>query len=368
MPSYGRLISAVLHPRSVNYCIFFVTARCNYKCKMCFYWQEIDAVDKDKELSLAEIEKTADHMPHLFDMNLTGGEPFLREDIVDVVRTFYERSTLRFLTMPTNGSMPEQIARTVDEICEICPDIWLRITLSLDEVGERHDEMRGVNGAFDRTVETHDKLADVVRRRQNLSLGVATVFSKFNQDRIGRVFDYIEDRFEMDYFGLLLARGRTRDETAKNVDLVKYANAVREAHTRLAKRVQRKSLYDRMFKAMQNTVGDVVARTVLENRAVLPCVAGRRMVVIGPTGEVRPCEILGELIGQEGFPLETDLLGNLRDVDYDIGRILASETARQVVRAIRKCRCYCSFECAASASIAFNLRAYPTLLRNFFRT
>ena len=367
MIGYGRIISTLLHPRSVSYCIFFVTARCNYRCKMCFYWQEIGAADVTEELSIEEIEKIAGHMPHLFDLNLTGGEPFLREDVAEVVRAFYERSNLRFLTIPTNGSMPQRIAETVEKICQSCPDIWLRITLSLDDIGERHDEIRGVKGAFERTLETRDRLADVVRRRPNLSVGVATVFSKYNQDRIGEIFDFVENRLEVDYFGVLLARGATRDETAKSVDLTKYTDAVREAHTRLARRQERKSLYDRLFKAMQNSVGDLVVQTVLGNRALLPCVAGRRMVVISPTGEVKPCEMLGQLIEREGFPLETDVMGDLREADYDVRRILASDTARRIVRAIRGHRCYCSFECAASANIAFNMRAYLTLLKNFIR-
>jgi len=335
---------------------------------MCFYWNEIDDADLAKELSLEEIQKIAENMPHLFDLNLTGGEPFLREDLADVVRAFYERSSLRFMTVPTNGSMPERIADTVEKIRDSCPDLWLRITLSLDDIGEMHDEIRGVKGAFERTLETHDRLAEIVRRRTNLSLGMATVFSRYNQDRISEIYDFIESRLEVDNFGVLLARGDTREEAATDVELEKYAGAVREAHARLAGRRRGRSLYDRLFKAMGQSVGDLIIRTVLENRAVLPCVAGRRMVVVGPTGEVRPCEMLGPLIEHKGFPLDTDVMGNLRETEYDIRRILTSERARHIVHTIRKQRCHCSFECAGTANIAFNARAYPLLLRNLFRT
>jgi len=367
MVRYGQLVTTLLHPHSLSYCIFFVTARCNYRCKMCFYWKEIDDAEVSKELSLEEIQKIAENMPHLFDLNLTGGEPFLREDLADVVRAFYERSRLRFITIPTNGSMPERIADTVKRIHESCPDLWLRITLSLDEIGEMHDEIRGVKGAFERTMETHDKLAEIARRRTNLSLGVATVFSRYNQNRISEIHDFIEKRLNVDSFGVLLARGNTREKAAVDVDLEKYVEAVREAHARVAGRRRGRSLYNRMFNAMGRSVSNLIVRTVLENRAVLPCVAGRRMVVIGPTGEVRPCEMLGTLIENEGFPLDTDVMGNLRDVQYDVRRILASDTAGRIVSAIREQRCYCSFECAATANIAFNARAYPGLLKNLFR-
>jgi hypothetical protein len=56
-------------------------------------------------------------------------------------------------------------------------------------------------------------------------------------------------------------------------------------------------------------------------------------------------------------------MGNIRDFDYDIEKVLSSPAAKRIVSDIEKTRCHCSFECAILTSIVFNPRAYPHLLR-----
>ena len=66
---------------------FFLTSRCNLRCEHCFYWKELDA-DHSNELKIDEIKKIAQSLPRLLVLSITGGEPFVRKDICDVVSTF----------------------------------------------------------------------------------------------------------------------------------------------------------------------------------------------------------------------------------------------------------------------------------------
>ena len=93
-----------------------------------------------------------------------------------------------------------------------------------------------------------------------------------------------------------------------------------------------------------------------ERPAEVPaCYAGRLNLVLGETGEVYPCE------------MRAGSLGNVRDHDYDLGRILRSATARATLASIRSGRCHCTHECYLMTNILFNPRWYPALIKEYLR-
>ena len=89
---------------------------------------------------------------------------------------------------------------------------------------------------------------------------------------------------------------------------------------------------------------------MFDDEFVAPCVAGRKIIVISETGEVLPCEILGRS------------MGNVRDYDYDLKRLLASAENDTLRKWIVESKCKCSFECALTANVAWNLGEYPKLV------
>ena len=88
---------------------------------------------------------------------------------------------------------------------------------------------------------------------------------------------------------------------------------------------------------------------------VLPCVAGDKLIVINEIGDVYPCEIL---------PMK---MGNLREAEYDIKRILSSKKAKKIKNFIKDTRCRCTFECATNANIVYDVKSYPKLLLGVIR-
>jgi len=108
--------------------------------------------------------------PGLKTINLSGGEPFLRGDLAEFVREAHSRCLSAAITISTNGLLADRIVEQMQAIRRIDPDI--RLAVSLDGVGEAHDRVRGVGGAFERAVELIDRLKATGFRGLRLSMTV----------------------------------------------------------------------------------------------------------------------------------------------------------------------------------------------------
>ena len=133
----------------------FLTSRCNAHCPFCFYLsREKSRRNVVPELSLAEIEKMSSSLGNLLWLALSGGEIFLREDLVEVVKVFYKRNKPAIILLPTNGLLPDVIYKKTAAILESCPKSVVTVKLSIDGLGSLHDMLREVPGAFQKTLET----------------------------------------------------------------------------------------------------------------------------------------------------------------------------------------------------------------------
>src|SRR5262249_39321418 len=158
------------------YLVYFITDACNAKCKHCLLadgahpgWEEPSMTYRKQELSLEEIDKVSASMGKgsLMFLLPTGGEPFLRKDIGEIVKIFHKNTGVRNVGIPTNGSTTARTVSIVKDLCESCPDLDLHIDVSLDGVGELHDEIRVFPGLFKRSIETYKALRDVEKHHKN---------------------------------------------------------------------------------------------------------------------------------------------------------------------------------------------------------
>ena len=125
-------------------------------------------------------------------ITFTGGEPFLRHDLDEMVISAYKHCRPSVITIPTNGLLTDRIVGRVDRICRECPTSQIGINLSLDGVGEEHDDIRGVPGNWDKSMATWKKLKELQKSRPNLVLTVHTVVSRFNQDRFREIYNDLQ--------------------------------------------------------------------------------------------------------------------------------------------------------------------------------
>lgn len=120
-----------------------VTYRCQAKCRMCSIWQISEHSEMPPE-AYEELPTT------LRDVNVSGGEPFLRSDLAEVVRVIHRRIPGARMVVSTNGLMGERIVPRALELAEIFPGIGFGF--SIDGIGEMQDHMRGAPGAYDNVI------------------------------------------------------------------------------------------------------------------------------------------------------------------------------------------------------------------------
>ena len=80
--------------------VLFITSKCNCDCTHCFYYKELNKIE---DLSLKELNKVSETVGRLRTLCLTGGEPFLRKDIVEIVKVFFKNTKFQFLQIPVQG-------------------------------------------------------------------------------------------------------------------------------------------------------------------------------------------------------------------------------------------------------------------------
>lgn len=334
----------------VSYMILYVTSKCNSKCLHCFYWRELNK--KKNELTLDEIEKLSKGFKNLLYLNLTGGEPFLREDIDKIVYYFYRNSKSKFVNISTNGILSDVIREKVKEILNSCKDIHLNISVSLDAVGEKHDKIRGVKGNFEKSIKTIKYLNELKNENKNLRIIANTVFSKYNKDEVMKLHEHLLG-LNVDQHRVGIVRKGGKVEEIADVSLDEFDAVVKKIDE---KKIYGKDIYSRLFHVINEINREINVRTLREKRMIIPCVAGEKMIVINEEGNVYPCEILNKAFG------------NIRDYNYDVMKMLRSDAGKSLRSYIKKSKCYCSWGCATQNNIIFNYRNYPRIIMDFLRT
>ena len=333
------------------YLTYFVTHKCNLKCRHCFFWKEINK--NTKELSLDEINKFSETMNNIVHLNLTGGEPFLRNDLSEIVNIFYKNNSLQNIAIPTNGFLTKQILKIVKQILENCPNLAVMISLSLDGLKEQHDKIRGVKGSFNNAMKTYKELSKLRNKYKNLNLEIILSFSSFTQEYIQELYSFAKS-LNPNSIDVAFIRGNPRDKKAKSININNYIKICNQ----IEKDLSSKELIgytnfslSSLSSAVKTLKRKIIAKTYKENKFQTRCFAGNLSAVIYSNGDVFPCELLNKKIG------------NIRDYNYDFKALWLSKNAKSIREYIKKTRCFCTHECNLTTNILFNLRYLPYLIK-----
>jgi MoaA/NifB/PqqE/SkfB family radical SAM enzyme len=323
-----------------------VSFRCNSRCRTCGVWRKAN-----DDMSVDEWRQVFARLGHApFYLTFTGGEPFLRADLHEVVIAGAELCRPGVVTIPTNGLLTRRIVDQVDQICAAAPRSQIGINLSLDGIGEEHDDLRGVPGNWDRALATWEGLKGLQVKHRNLVLSVHTVVSRFNT---GRIRDIVEGlaSLEPDSYITEVAEERVELDTMGwdiTPDPEAYAPIAAYLSAR-ARAVPARGLA-RVTQAFRAQYYQLANRVLHEQRQVIPCQAGWASGHIAPNGDVWTCCIRAEPVG------------NLRQTGYDLRPIWFEQVGqmRRLRRSIGAGECACPM---ANASYANMLLHAPTLIR-----
>jgi len=334
--------------------VFFVTNRCNSKCRMCFNWKNQNL---GQDLSLPEISKLTKSMKPFYWLLISGGEPFLRNDLDRICDLFYENCKVRNISIPTNAILSEKIEETVKKILEACPEAKIIITLSLDGIGDMHDQIRGVTGSFEKLLQTYRLLSELRAKSKNLFIAINVTFSYYNQEKLKDIYNFVKNNLQVDNFNISFVRGNTREEIAKKVDYKLYA----EFFNFLSKEKNnlKFAYYPWPISLFANAKDSLQSKIIIDvckgRKWRINCLAGQRSVTITAEGDIYPCELFLEKMGE------------LRKSNFDFGKIWRSKRAKEIRANILNTGCSCTYECALSNSILFNPKAYPFLIKEIIK-
>lgn len=340
-----------------NYLILFITGRCNLRCAHCFYLDEIEHADKKRELTLEEIGKMARNSPILYHITFTGGETFIRTDIADIVKEFYNHAHTRSVTLTTNGTYPDRVAEQVQAIAKACPNMIVRVPLSLDGTEAVHDKSRGLAGTFRKVMRCYELLRAVADAHNNVKLDITSVLTQSNASDIQALVDFVQANLVVDNHAINFPRGNVKDPEALLPSEAVYKDIVEGSSAGRKRTCYRFPLFSRVLIFLRDLVENAIKYVQRVGRMPFVCEAGTRLIEINEYGELFPCEVLDSQIrdGQTlaPAPFKEAWMGNVRDHDYDLRKVLAMPQARAVAEFIRGGGCACTFECAIGASFVF---------------
>lgn len=339
------------HPVSL---VHFVTRRCNARCSFCFIDFD-NPSPKSAELSAEEIDRLTRTMgPRLMNVNITGGEPFLRGDLLDIARSYYRNAGVRSIYITSNGAFPDKVEAFARAVAAEFPDRTLIVSHSIDAFADEHDRIRKVDGLFDKALDSYHRLRAV---GGNVTGNVAITVSHENHDVVADLYEALITDHGVRALTAVLARDEGVYEVPaehREALLAAYRGLteamVRDLRSGRLEGYDRDTLQGRLMNRKNEMLWDILADTYLEPRYVSRCHAASLFGVLDADGRVYPCEIL------------EDPLGNVRDHDLDFDALWRSEPTRAANRWIRDTRCHCSYECAWGFNILGNARYQPQLL------
>ena len=280
------------------------TYRCQMRCKMCNIWE--NPTDAKRELTAKDLEK----LPSFKFVNITGGEPFVRRDLEDLVEVMYQKSDR--IVISTSGYHEKRIFKMAERF----PNIGIRV--SIEGLSQRNDDLRGREGGFDRGLKTVLGLREMGVK----DVGFGCTVSNKNSDDMLWLYE-LSKNLGMEFATATFHNSyyfHRDDNVVDNKDQV--IDDFQELIERLLKEKHPKSWFRAFF-----NLG--LINYIRGGKRMLPCQAGTANFFIEPYGEVYPCNGLEDRYWKED-------MGNIRDFDT-FEELWFSEQAKKVRGLVATC-------------------------------
>ncbi len=323
-----------------------VTYACPSRCATCDIWQKSVA-----DLSVDEygrIFPTLEKVPIW--VTISGGDQFTRADLDEVVRLVRTQIEPKIVNIPMNGVITERIFQLLPRIAQNTRGSQLVLNLSVDEIGVAHDQLRGAPGNFEKLKRVAELIHDLKKTYSHVVLGVHTVISKFNVDRIAEIEREARSVFRPDSYIAEVAENRVelktmhKDITPAAID---FRRAVRHLQTSIEEHRSTQPVA-RLVESLRLEYYELAARILEEKRQVIDCYAGWASAHLAPDGHVWGCCTRAES------------LGNVREHGYDFRPIWCGSEANAFRASVRAHACACPL---ANASYTNLLLDAPSLAR-----
>jgi len=281
-----------------------VTYRCNARCVMCNCFKE--SADPSTELSLDTIQK----LPRMDFCNITGGEPFLREDLEDIVAILQKKATR--IVISTNGYFFDRIIH----LCERFPRVGIRV--SIDGLSVANDKIRGIPQGYDRVMRCILKLKEM----GHPDIGFGMTLQDDNYQDLMTIYKLA--RYLNLEFSTACAHNTFYFKKTDNV--IEQKRNVIAAIEELINAMLHTNNPKKWFRAYFN---HGLINYIVDNPRELSCCLGTNGFYLEPCGDVVPCSAMKE----------KSVMGNLNEQTFE--EIWSSEKARCVREQVSFCKENC---------------------------
>jgi MoaA/NifB/PqqE/SkfB family radical SAM enzyme len=316
---------------------FAITYNCNSRCKTCGIWK----INSKNELKTKEIKKIFENINPSW-VNLTGGEPFIRNDLYEIAKIISKKDVY-LLNITTNGILVEKTIKTLKKILKLkIPKII--VVVSLDGPREIHDNLRGIKGNWDKALILFKKLKELSSNDRRFKTYLGYTISHYNIGLIKKTLEEVNKKIIVDindfHFNIIhnsfyyAVGSATLDKDVKNkiVGDVDYI-------------LQQKTGFG-VIKTLEKKYLKLIEKYFETEKSPKNCKALSSSCFISPNGDVYPCT---------GFNC---VIGNLRDNNYELKKIWQSKKSNNVRKLIKENVCGgCWTPC----------EAYQTILGNILR-
>ncbi len=331
---HARLSSRVgnQHERATPpFMIVFINSICNLTCEHCFYWRNLNRRD---DLTYEEFTALSLELGNFENLNLSGGEPFIRPEFGDICLLFTENNNVKRIYVPTNGYFTDRTEKQLRRVFQSQTLQSFVCEISLDGMPDYHDKFRGNPRSFSKAMETYDMLAQMRKEEPRLQIHANTVAMSENMDEIWSLTEYLHDRCpSMEHHNLAIIRGDRKNPSLQGPALENYRNLYR----RVA-RVWKDREDSRFGAVVEPMLQWAKLKTIESESQYVPCTAGVLTGVVYANGDVSVCE--------NHAPL-----GNLRHKTFF--EIWDSDEAKTLRARIKARECYCTNEVFLWPSIVF---------------
>ena len=281
-----------------------VTYRCNARCTMCSRYKRPSK--PEEELSIEAIKK----LPPMYFTNITGGEPFIRTDLKEIVRELYKKSDR--IVISTNGFFTDRII----DLCEEFPNVGIRI--SIEGLEETNNAIRGLDDGFNKGYTTLKKLVEM----KHPDVGFGMTVQDANARDLVPLYK-LSDELNMEFATASLHNSFYFVE-AKNI--IKDRPMVAQNFEDLINELLKSNSPKKWFRAYFN---HGLINYIYGQERLLPCDMAFDTFFIDPYGDVMPCNGTKEKL----------VMGNINEQGWE--ELWSSEQVDKVRDAVRHCTRNC---------------------------
>lgn len=325
--------TAKLHRKGQTppFMIIFINSVCNLKCEHCFYWRNLN---HPNDLSYEDFKRLSLELGRFENLNLSGGEPFLRNEMAEICKLFVKNNSVKQIYVPTNGYFTDKTERQLHELLTEESLQLLVCEISLDGMPQYHNRFRGNAESFGRAMETYEMMANLQRRDARLRIHSVSTATHENTDELRRLTKYLHDQCPaMDHHCLAIVRGAPKNTSLKGPLVERYSRLYQYMAAVWKDREEGRfgAIVEPMLQWAKLKIMDTDAQYV-------PCTAGKMTGVVYANGDVSLCE-------------SHPPLGNLKEKSFF--EIWDSPQANRVRAHIWEKRCHCTNEVFLWPSIVF---------------